>query len=281
MGKKLLIPTNFSTSSWNTIQYAILLHENVECDFYILNTYAKEVYGLDSISLLDPDEVFHKRSEKRSRQGLEDMIVQLTFGNDNPKHRFHMISRSTVFIDAIKDIVSNMQIDMIIMDAIGTDNEKELSYGNSTFAVIEAIRICPVLVVPKNISFNLPREIILATNFNTDFKASEVQYLAKIAKMLGASIQVLSLTDNCDLSLKQRENKVRLRKYFKDVAYSFHVIQNAKMPNALSCFVEKCESHMISFIDKKPSFLEQVGFGTPSLAKLGYFNNIAILALHG
>ncbi len=280
MGKKLLLPTDFSNTSWYAIQYAIKLYENHECDFYILNAYSKDVYGLDSVSLLDPDEAFNKFSEKRSVQGLGDIMVRLTFENDNPMHRFHIISSSTLFLEAVKDLVADMQIDMIIMGAKGITNEREGAYGSNTLAVIENVRKCPVLVVPKNVSFDQPEEIVLATNFNTDVKTSEVTYLAEIANMTGASIQVLSLVDNGTLTPQQKNNKIRLQRHLKDVDHSFKVLQTVKMADALSCFVETRNSNMISYIDKKPSFWERLGFGKSTLGKLGYYKDVPVLALH-
>ena len=281
MGKKILLPTDFSKNSWNAIQYAMTLFANQACDFYILNAYIKESYGLDSLNRLDPDEAFNKLSENRSKEGLGDIMKRLTFADENRNHRFHVLSRSTLFINAIKDVVAEMHIDMIIMSAKGMANEREGKYGKNTLAVIENVRKCPVLVVPKNVTLDWPEEIVLATNFNTDFKNSEVKYLAEIAKMTGASIQVLSLADNGTLTPQQKNNKIRLRKYFKDVDHSFNVIHNVKMADALSCFVEIRHSNMISYIDKKPSFWERLGFGKPTLGKLGYFKDVPVLALHG
>ncbi len=90
-------------------------------------------------------------------------------------------------------------------------------YGKNTLAVIESIRKCPVLVVPKNAVFDRPEEIVLATNFNTDFKVAEVKYLAEIAKMTNASVQVLNMADNGDLSPQQHHNKMLLRQHLKGV----------------------------------------------------------------
>ena len=281
MGKKMLLPTDFSNSSWNAIQYAIKLYEHQECDFYILNTYTKDTYGLASISLLDPDEAFNKLSKNRSIQGLGDIMVRLMFENAKTLHQFHVLSRSDLFLDAVKEVVKDLQIDIIVMGAKGMTNEREGKYGKNTLAVIESIRKCPVLVVPKNVTFDRPEEIVLATNFNTDFKVSEVKYLAEIAKMSNASVQVLSLADNGDLSLQQKNNKLLLRKYLKGVNHSFNVLHNVKMATALSCFVEIRHSNMISYIDKKPSLWESLGFGTPTLGKLGYYEHVPVLALHG
>ncbi|WP_405380212.1 universal stress protein [Maribacter sp. LLG6340-A2] len=281
MAKRLLLPTDFSKNSWNAIQYAIQLFANQECDFYILNTYAKEAHGLDNIILLDPDEAFNKFSELRSNQGLGDIMAKLTFENRNRKHRFHMLSRSALFINAIKYIVEQMNIDMVIMGAKGCSNENNQAYGKNTLSVIEYIRHCPVLVIPKNVCYSMPKEIVLTTNFKTNFKPKEIKHLVEVAKLHNTYIQILSLTDPGDMSLWQKRNQKRLYKHLKGVNYSANVVHNVGMATALSCFVDIKNTHMISYIDKKPSFWERMGFGQRTLSKLGYFNDVPVLALHG
>lgn len=280
MEKKLLLPTDFSKNSWNAIQYAIKLYEHNACDFYILNTYSKDVHSIDSNILLDPDEAFNKFSEKQSLQRLGDIMSRLTFNYNNPKHRFHVLSRASLFQDAIKEIVEHMKIDMIILGAKGMTNEREGEYGKNTLAVIETIRNCPVLVIPLNVSFELPKEIVLATNFDCSFKNDEVKFLAEIARLSNASIQVLSHTENGALSLKQKKNKKRLKKRLIGVAHSFDIMHNLNMETALSSYIKIRHSNMISYIDKKRSFWERFGFGKSTLRKLGYFDNLPVLALH-
>ncbi|MDF4202583.1 hypothetical protein PXD56_06445 [Maribacter sp. SA7] len=51
------------------------------------------------------------------------------------------------------------------------------------------------------------------------------------------------------------------------------------MAIALSCFVEIRESNMVSYVAKKPSFWQRLGFGKISLRKLGHFTNVPVLAL--
>lgn len=281
MEKKLLLPTDFSKSSWNAIQYATKLYENEDCDFYILNAYSEESHGLDSLKRLDPDDAFNNMAAKRSQKELGEIMIRLMSENKNPLHKFHVLSRSELFLDAVENVAEELQVDMIILGAKGITNEREGQYGKNTLAVIENIRKCPVLVVPSAATFDHPKEIVLATNFDSEYNISELQHLAEIAKISKARIQVLSLEDNGALNAKQKENKMLLRKYFKEVDHSFNVLHNVKMEDALSCFVEIRNSNMISYIDKKPSFWERLGFGKPELGKLGYYENVPVLALHG
>ncbi|HET8736536.1 MAG TPA: universal stress protein [Pricia sp.] len=281
MGKKLLLPTDFSISSWNAIQYAIKLYEDEDCDFYILNTYLKDAQGLDSATLLDPDDAFNNLSEKNSLEGLGDIITRLTFENDNPRHRFYVLSRPALFLEAVKEVVENQEIDIIVMGAKGMANGGEGKYGKNTLSVIANIRKCPVLVVPKDVAFDRPEEIVLATNFCSRYSIAEIRHLVEIAKISKASIQILSLEDTSSLNAKQKENKALLCSYLIDVDHSFNVLHNVKMADALSCFVEIRHSNMISYIDKKFSIWERLGIKTPALGRLGYFKNVPVLALHG
>lgn len=44
--KNILIPTDFSDSSWNALFTAVKLYANVPCHFYILNTYKPDIRNL-------------------------------------------------------------------------------------------------------------------------------------------------------------------------------------------------------------------------------------------
>jgi nucleotide-binding universal stress UspA family protein len=281
MRKNILLPTDFSKNSWNAIQYAVKLYENQECDFYILNTYNSEAFGLKSVIMLDPDESLNKLSERRSIEGLSNILYRLMNEQQNSSHNFFMVSRAATLLEAVEDLTTNLSIDLVVMGAKGNANEREGKYGRKTLEVIENIRNYPVLVIPMDVAFDHPKEIVLATNFDTDFKVSKVKYLAEIAQIGNARIQIISQAENGSLSPQQKRNKMLLRKYFKDIDHSFKVLHNVKMVDALSCFVEINRSNMISYIDKKPSIWQRLGFGKPFLGKLGYYENVPVLALQG
>lgn len=280
MKKNILLPTDFSKNSWNAIQYAIKLYGKKKCDFYILNTYTKDSQVIDTHTLLDPDRSFNRLAEKRSKTGLGDIMVRLTFENDNPLHHFYVLSRSAPFLSAIKKLVEEVGIDLIVMGAKGMGDRPEGQYGKNTLSVIENNRDCPVLVVPKAAAFQYPEEIVLATNFDSDFKSAQIKHLAEIARITGACIQVLSFADPSLLNPKQLRNKLLLRKYLKHVDYSFNVLHDVKMETALSCFVKIRRSGMISYIDKKPSLWQVLGLGKRTLQKLGFYKDVPVLALH-
>lgn len=281
MGKKILLPTDFSKNSWYAIQYAINLYENQDCDFFVLNTYATDAQGVKSNMILDPDRFFNKMAENRSTSGLGDVLNRLSEIKQDPNHRFHVMSQPMALANAVKEAVENLQIDMVVIGAKGITNSTKGKYGKNIMAVIENVRKCPVLVIPEKITFARPKVIVFKTNLDTDFKISEIKFLAEIAETSNASIQIVSLANNGSLNPHQEKNKLLLRKYFKNVDHSFNVLENTSLVDAVNRLVENKQGRIISYIDKKPSFWEQIGFGKSPLGKLGYYENAPVLALNG
>jgi len=281
MGKKILLPTDFSNNSWYAIRYAIKLFENQDCDFFVLNTYMADARGVKSNMVLDPDRSFNKMAENRSTSGLGDILNHLSKIEQDPNHRFHVMSRPKVLANAVKETVENLQIDMVVMGAKGTTNSSDDKYGKNTRAVIGNVRKCPIFIVPQNASFARPKEIVFKTNFNTDFKISEINSLVEIAMSGNASIDIVSLTHSGSLTPRQEQNKSLLKQYFADIDHSFKELPSASLVDALHRSVGNKPGRLISYIDKKPSFWEQIGFSKATLRKLGYFENAPVMALNG
>lgn len=279
MGKKLLLPTDFSMNSWNAIQYAIMLYEHHPCDFYMLNTYSKDSPGFDSITL-DPEEAFNKLSENRSKEGLGDILNRISEIDRYVDHRFYVISRPGSVIDAVKDIVSDLEIDMIFIGANGTGNDQKNKYGKNTLNIKKNIRNCPVMVVPNSISIGRPKEIVLATNFNSNFDFIEMEQLAEIARLTKAKIKVISCANKAALDADQKKNKVLLGKHFEGVEYSFHTVLNTNMQEVINHLSELRSDNIISYVNEKQSLWERMGIRKPDLRKPGYFKDVPLLALH-
>ncbi len=279
MGKKILLLTDFSENSWRAIKYAVRLYIDQSCDFYILNTYAKDSFGLDAYVLLDPDDAFGRLSESHSRDELGNIVDCLSKEHKNPIHRFHVISRSELFLDAVKSVIDSLNIDLIVMGAKGMSNEF-VKYGKNTLKVIENIRNRPVLVVPENVLVDLPKEIILATNFNSEIEVSQLKHLVEIAKINNAHIQILSAANVSEMTPAQKKNKMLLELQLNGIEYDFTVFLNIGIFKALSRFTKARRSSIISYLDKKPCILQSLGLKKTFLGKLGYNSNLPILALH-
>ena len=83
--KKILIPTDFSLNSYQTIDSVLKLFKDNVCDFYFLNTYSYNISGLDALGLLHVDEDWFDKPEEESIRKLGKLIERYTFKSKNAK----------------------------------------------------------------------------------------------------------------------------------------------------------------------------------------------------
>ncbi|MCK8520950.1 universal stress protein [Aquimarina sp. D1M17] len=279
MKKKILLPTDFSKNAWNAIVYAIELYKNEACDFYVLNTFSTTGYALESMMVPEPGERLYEEAKEKSEIGLAKTLERLTFRDDNPDHKFFIVSQFNSLLDGIKDLIDKKDIELVVMGTKGDTDAATIVYGSNTVLIMEKVRNCPVLAIPNEASFQEPKEIVFPTDFKTSFKRRELQYLIEIAKINNAAIRILHISESDELTEEQQGNKQLLEENFENLEYSFHTLHNVDVRSGLSAFVESRESDMITFVNRKHSFFGSM-FSKPMVKNLGYHSKVPVLALH-
>ena len=277
---KILLPTDFSKNAWYAITYAIQLYKREACCFYILNVFSATNNVIDSLLNIESGSELFETAKLDSENGLAKVLDMLAFKDyHNPSHYFETISKCNNVVDAIKSIVEDKDIELIIMGTKGKTASKRRVFGSVATNIMEKVRNCPVLVVPKIAKHNLPKEIVFPTSYKTHFKRRELNHLIDLAKRCGAAIRVLHIAPNDKLSNKQLDNKSLLKTYFKNIPCTFHTLSHLDIPTAINCFVESRDSDMIAFINKKHGFLRNM-LTHPLVKEMGYNSKVPILTMH-
>ena len=68
------------------------------------------------------------------------------------------------------------------MGTKGKTGSRKVSYGSNAIYVMEKVRNCPVIVVPEKAKQSLPVEIVFPTDYKSNFKKRELNYMIEIAK---------------------------------------------------------------------------------------------------
>lgn len=181
-------------------------------------------------------------------------------------------------VEAIKLVVDDKDIDIIVMGTKGETASRTMVYGSTAVNVMEKVRSCPVLVVPERAKHAMPKEIVFPTNYKIPFKKRELQYLIDIAKKCYARIQILYVYEGV-LNDSQLENQALLKEYFNGLDYTFREISNMHVPTAINCFVESRESDMLAFISKKHLFFGSI-LNQALVKEVGYDAKVPILVMH-
>lgn len=279
MKKKILLATDFSKNAWNAISYALKLFKDKECDFFILNTFKLSGY-LKGIITPQPGETNYDNAKAESEDGLTRVLRMITYREENnSKHTFSTISVLNNLLDAIKDVVEEKDIELVVMGTKGETDTKSLLFGSNSIDAMEKVRNCPVLVVPQVTDNRPPNEIVFPTSYKTHFKRREFNHLIEIAELSGAAIRILHVSEEDELNEDQLGHKELLEEYFDGLEYSFHSLSDLSVKDALHSFVESRGSDMITFINKKHSLFGS--FLTKPLVKdVVTDSDVPVLVMH-
>lgn len=276
--KNILLPTDFSDNSLNSIRYAIQLFENDTCTFHLFNAYTPVVYDLTYV-LLSPAQ-FGLRDPIRatSQEGLDELTTELLneFGN-NPNHKFETIARFETLIPGIKELIVERNIDLVVMGTKGATGAKKILFGSNTVQVFREIKF-PVLAIPSNFDYVKPAEILFPTDLEIKFTREQLQELKAIASLHASKINALHVSTGHGLSEIQDRNKALLPTLFKKLTYEFHDIEDMEIPAAINRFQEEHAVDMLAMINNKQSFFENIFF-KDTINQIGFYLNIPFLVI--
>ncbi|SFZ92283.1 Nucleotide-binding universal stress protein, UspA family [Flaviramulus basaltis] len=280
MKHNVLLPTDFSKNAWHALLYALELYKNEHCNFYVLNVFSATSNVIDSLINMEPGSALYEESKLNSENGLAKVLDTIAFrDNKNSKHNFIPITTFNSALEAIKNIVEEKDIEIIVMGTRGETNSRKTVYGSTALSVMEKVRNCAVIVVPEQANHNLPKEIVFPTSYKTHFKRRELKYLVDVAKTCNAAIRILHISKEGKLDKKQLENKKLLEAIFESVEYSFHTLRYVEIPTGINCFVESRDSDMVAFINKKHKFFGSI-LTQPLVKDITYHSAVPILVMH-
>ncbi len=279
MRKKLLIPTDFSRNAWDAIVFAVDLHKEVPCDFFILNVYDYTDYATDNIMVPQLDDRLYETLKENSEKGLEKILQRLNNREIGADHNFITISQQNNLLDAIHEVVEMKDIDLVVMGTKGDTDSLNKTFGSNTVMIMEKIRSCPVLAVPPDTLYTRMNEIVFPTDYRTHFKKLELDHLKEISRLTHATIRIVHIAQESELDAEQRNFKGILEEDFDGYDVSFHTLESEHINEAVDIFVQARGSDMLAFVNKKHTFFTNL-FSKPMVKELGMKSKVPVLALH-
>lgn len=279
MRKHVLIPTDFSSSAFNAVEYAFKLFKDRECTFHIYHAYYIVASTKGNPLFPVPDELEYRTVRQSKRREMEILKENIKRLSKNEKHQFRYDFEYGFLTDLLKEKVETDKIDLVVMGTRGATNNKDIAYGRNAINVMEKVRNCPVLAIPRNIKFEALNEVVFPTDFRAKVILKEMETLKKIAETAKASIRFLHLGSENDLDQTQLDNKQFLEEYFKSVEFSFHWLQDVALLEGLLLFVKQRKSSMICFVNRKHWFFGTI-FTNPLIKNLGVHSTVPLLALN-
>ncbi|WP_435131923.1 universal stress protein [Formosa sp. A9] len=256
--KKILLPTDFSDNAWNAIQYALQLFKNETCTFYLLNSFSEAMSTPTSgIISTKVKESVYKAQVEISKTGLVDCLNTVTANFNNDKHKFVTVSIYDSFPNAIKKVIKEREIDLIVMGTKGATALKEMTIGSNTSGLI-GVASCPILAIPQNVEFKPLEEVGLSTDFEIDFNAQGLATLLYLLKQFQAKVSVVNIMEKPRaLTALQESGKQKLTQVFEDLDTQFFTLTDIGVSSGVRAFVESRHLDMLCVVAKEQDFMKR------------------------
>lgn len=272
--KNILIPTDFSDNAWNTLVYALKLYEHETCRFFLLH--ASHI-PIPVISSMNNDLIEDLR--EKPLQELATLKEQIELTDASANHEFETLLLMHDLITATSMAVKEHDIDMVIMGTKGASNALEKFLGTNTLSIVHGLKTCPVLIVPKDYEFVVPKEIAFPSDFHRFYNGPEVKILKDFAELYNSKVRVVHICTEKEIDDIQEFNKNELGRLLIDMDHSFHWMPDfAKKAKAIDVFIEELEIDVLAMVRYKHSFLETL-LKEPVIDKLGISPKVPFMVI--
>ncbi|WP_282050383.1 universal stress protein [Maribacter aquivivus] len=276
--KHILIPTNFSSSSWNAFEYAINLFKNEQCIFYMLHIDELRNSDIQGNSLM----VMTSPKKISTKENLQLLFKQISNLPSNALHQFIALEEYGNFIDLVRKTVEEKKIDLIVMGTKGTLGIKSSIISSNTGNVITKIA-CNVLAVSENTIIKTPSKIAFPTDFNLFYTYSILNSITEILEISKAKLDVIHMTQSKpNFSNSQVINQAYLDDYLKELfteRHSFNHILGKNVRDSILKYIAENKIEMLTMVAKNLNLFQQVFFNNP-VEELSYHTSVPLLVMH-
>lgn len=217
--------------------------------------------------------------QKESLKNLSELKLQAVFVNDNANHDFEIISSEEELKNAVHKVIEEHNIDIVIMGTKGASNAIENFMGSNTVHVLKKIKDCPVLVIPEELEFVIPKQIAFPTDYNRFYEKSVLESISAIANLFDSMIRVLHINTEKKLSITQEFNKKILADYLENKRHSFHWKSDCTdRSTTITTFIDENKIGLLAIVSNKHSLLETI-LNEPVIKKLAFNPTVPLLII--
>ncbi|MEQ1587513.1 MAG: universal stress protein [Cyclobacteriaceae bacterium] len=271
--KTILIPTDFSANANNALEYAAEISHHAGASLHLLHVYTPIVSRSNIISALITDEV-----EDAKKEALDKLhIFRSTLESEYPGISCKTSVSVGEAVEEILNATKAINADLIIMGTLGASNLARTLFGSNTASVIEK-SACPVLCVPAECTFKVPKRILFSTNFSYDDIQGVIK-LVSIARPFKSEIMV----GHIDTSTEEDAEEASMQKFVKEVElatnypkFTQKIVSDHNVSMGLDLIIQEYEVDLVALSTHKRNFFEK--FYNPSLTKkISLYSSIPIL----
>ncbi|MGZ4033994.1 MAG: universal stress protein [Bacteroidia bacterium] len=270
--KTIIIPTDFSETADNALNYSIELAKITGAKVVLLHAYHFPVSSDDMSFQEDVEADF----EKTNRQTME-MLRDKALAKD-PGVEIEIFLKLGLAGDIIVDVAEEKKADLIVIGISETGVFGETVFGSNAVETIKDSAI-PVLIVPLKAKFKVPTKFLFATDF-MELKSDEpLNVLVDFVNYFKAHVYIVNIVKEDEKTPSRKVAAIiNVKRILKRVVHSFHFPVNDSVVDGINRFVGESGSEIVAMIPRKHNIFYRL-FNLSITKKMVFHTNVPLLAL--
>lgn len=259
--KNILLPTDFSDSSKNAVDYALQLYKDELCTFHFLHVQKISNYTTDDLMVSSSNSDIYQAIIIDAKKELKEYVNLIRAKHKNSSHIFKESIDYDNFIDAIKQAQQINNIDLIIMGTNGASSASEVIFGSNTLNVIRKVN-CPTITVPSDYNYNAPEHLLFVPDKNQQFTVENLNLITDLYMKFKPEVSILKVGKREDLTIKENQSFDKIIASLGSITPKVHSVLNVSLPEAIDSFVQLMDVDMVSLLVKKERFFNRLFKGS-------------------
>lgn len=231
--KTILVPTDYSETADNALQYAIQLAGITDAKIILLHVYQQPVpIGDMPMVFISPAEIAQIEEDHISK--LRESVLKAAPN----KISVETLLRTGFVRDEIIAVAGEKNVELIVMGITGSNLNVVRMMGNVTTGVFKKTKI-PVLVIPKEARYREIKRIALAHDRKTELPPKAVEFIKYFTDLFKAKLLVINMADPFDFgSQKGLKTVGEIENSLGGLPVSILIDEEENIADGLDSFVE-------------------------------------------
>lgn len=258
--KTVVIPIDFSETSFNAARYAVkLLTDHTEVEIVLYHTYDK------------PDE------EENRVEGLEKLKEELL---QNRNANISVLAEHGSFLPELEKLVRHREADLVVMGITGKSSLAQVFMGSNALKMAES-KFCPVMIIPSNAVYGEIKNVLLATDLKNVVSTTPSVPIKKVLETFQARLHIVNVNSEHYIQLSENfaAERQKLKDMFEEFDPEFYFLRLYDVDEAINQFAEDKNIDLIITINKEHSRVHKL-FITGHTKKLAYQSTVPVLVVH-
>ena len=244
--KRIIIPTDFSSTSDNALHYGAQLAQVIGADILLLHVYMIPITINEMpVMVLSGDEL-----KKSADAGLLRYKEELA--KTYPAIPVSVESRLGDVVEELKELCEDTKPFAVVMSSHNTSAAEKMLFGSNVVSAVRKLN-CAVITVPEDYTFKPIKNIVLATDL-LHIEKMPADTILDVVKSLDAQLHLVHIGNE-----KEEEDTAAVTQLLNLLQASnadYTTIKDEHFLHGLETFAEQAKADMLIVLPHEHSWLE-------------------------